>query len=143
MFLIVSILLTLNFDKQRKKDLLILYFFLNHIFRLLELNLAWTKFENGALKTLCKNLPTQIIRLNLSGMQREIDDEGMKRFICFFEFQFLDLVSIVTRCPEMIELDLSDCTKITGRSIKTFNMLSNIQSISISRCYGIEPMSLL
>jgi hypothetical protein len=45
-------------------------------FRLIELNLGWARFEDGALTLLYKNLPPTLTRLNLSGMKNELTDEG-------------------------------------------------------------------
>lgn len=51
--------------------------------------------------------------------------------------------AIVDRCPELKELDLSDCVAITSQAIKLINSLVKIKKVSLSRCFGIEPMYLL
>jgi F-box and leucine-rich repeat protein 1 (S-phase kinase-associated protein 2) len=44
---------------------------------------------------------------------------------------------IVSRCPRLIDLDLSDCQDIT-MAIESITTLTNLQHLALSRCYSLE-----
>ncbi|VDK26051.1 unnamed protein product [Anisakis simplex] len=53
-------------------------------------------------------------------------------------------MKLTMRCPNLTEVDLSDCPGITDRSLKAMlHNLEHLKVLSISRCYGIEPTALL
>lgn len=58
-------------------------------------------------------------------------------------FFFLDVVQIIANCPNLRELDLSDCTSITGEAVKKLTVLDELNFLSLSRCYLIPYRSLL
>lgn len=51
---------------------------------------------------------------------------------------FLDLISLVYRCPQLIELDISDSLAITSDSLDfILHNQPSINVLSLSRCYNI------
>lgn len=54
-----------------------------------------------------------------------------------------DLDKLITRCPDLIELDLSDCTLLTSEAIKIVCRLKKLEYLSLSRCYNISVGSYL
>ncbi|KAI6242796.1 F-box domain-containing protein [Aphelenchoides fujianensis] len=102
--------------------------------KLVELNIGWAKFHAGALEAACQKLPSSLKRLNVAGMeQSRLTDAS----------NFPVIAHIVNRCPELIELDVSDCSEITNVALKTLSKLKKLKKLSVCRCYGIEPVSFL
>lgn len=56
---------------------------------------------------------------------------------------FLDVADLVSSCPRLRELDLSDCTLLTGESVRQITMLEDLNFLALSRCYLITYRSLL
>ena len=56
---------------------------------------------------------------------------------------FADVQQLVTACPELVELDLSDCTTLTSETICIVTQLDKIEYLALSRCYGIAPSAYL
>ena len=52
-----------------------------------------------------------------------------------------DVEVIVSRCPRLIDLDLSDSQDITMASIESITTLNNLQHLALSRCYSVQPLS--
>ncbi|VDM46802.1 unnamed protein product [Toxocara canis] len=100
--------------------------------RLLELNMAWTGLDVEHVAVAMKLMPRGLRRLNLSGIPEKdaLIDE--------------DIMQLIMRCPNLVEIDLSDAPSITERALKAmlYN-LRRLKDLSISRCYGIEPTALL
>ncbi|XP_056635293.1 S-phase kinase-associated protein 2 [Diorhabda carinulata] len=94
-----------------------------------ELNLAWTYLNTPSIQYICKNLPSTMDRLNLSGCRKLLTDKHV-----------FDLVS---SCPRLRELDLSDCTSITGEAVERLTVLEELNFLALSRCYLIPYKSLL
>lgn len=44
---------------------------------------------------------------------------------------------LLRRCPDIVELDLSDCAILTISSIHTLLNFSKLEHLSLSRCYSI------
>ncbi|KAK9871829.1 hypothetical protein WA026_014285 [Henosepilachna vigintioctopunctata] len=94
-----------------------------------ELNMGWTYLNKPTIAYLCNNLPSSLDRVNLSGCRKLISDG--------------DVAALVCSCPNLRELDLSDCTALTGEAIKQITALEDLNFLALSRCYAISYRSLL
>ena len=56
---------------------------------------------------------------------------------------FADVRQLVAACPELVELDLSDCTTLTSETISIVMQLDKIEYLALSRCYGVAPSAYL
>ncbi|CAH0555512.1 unnamed protein product [Brassicogethes aeneus] len=106
-----------------------LKYLVNNCRRVRELNVAWTYLNSKSIQYLCENLPSSMDRLNFSGCRKLLNDKNVS-----------DLVS---SCPRLRELDLSDCTIITGESVRKIAILEDLHFLALSRCYSIPYKSLL
>ncbi|CAH1395014.1 unnamed protein product [Nezara viridula] len=98
--------------------------------RLESINVAWTKLSKEAVNMFVDSITSEISSLNLSGLQYSLNDD--------------QLATLTKRCPNIKELDISDCLEITSSSLSMIaDHLPNIKSLSISRCYKIDPKVLL
>jgi len=52
---------------------------------------------------------------------------------------FADVCHLVAACPDLAELDLSDCTILTSETISIVANLEKIEYLALSRCYSIAP----
>lgn len=50
---------------------------------------------------------------------------------------------LVNRCPNLIELDLSDSSILTSETIKIVSKLKRLEYLSLSRCYNINVAAYL
>ncbi|XP_011310534.1 S-phase kinase-associated protein 2 isoform X2 [Fopius arisanus] len=89
-------------------------------------NMSWCSLSAKSITLLCQSLPGSITRLNISGCRKSMTDDDVK--------------DIVANCPDLVELDLSDCTLLTINAINSFLNLHQLEHLSLSRCYGI-PLS--
>ena len=94
-----------------------------------ELNLAWTYLNSIGASIVSSNLSISVERLNLSGCRKYLTDENV--------------YNIVTSCPNLRELDLSDCTGLTGEAVKYTTKLESLCFLALSRCYQVQYKSLL
>ncbi|KAK3910497.1 S-phase kinase-associated protein 2 [Frankliniella fusca] len=92
--------------------------------RLVGLNLGWTGLKTESLDCLMSCLPPNLSQLNLSGVRFDLLDKHVAQ--------------LVTACPKLSELDISDATNITATSIDLLKKLANLEHLSISRCYKIS-----
>ncbi|XP_076687178.1 S-phase kinase-associated protein 2 isoform X2 [Andrena cerasifolii] len=92
-------------------------------------NMAWCGLNVESMTLLCKSLPSSVARLNIAGCRKTMTDDNVK-----------DLVKC---CPDMIELDLSDCTMLTMNTVRNLLDFSKLEHLSLSRCYGIPPSTYL
>ncbi|XP_012233129.1 S-phase kinase-associated protein 2 [Linepithema humile] len=90
---------------------------------LTSLNMAWCSLDNDCMTLLCKAMPTSITRLNIAGCRKTLTDDNIK--------------DLSKRCPDIIELDLSDCAMLTILSVHHLLNFSKIEHLSLSRCYSI------
>ncbi|XP_023723002.1 S-phase kinase-associated protein 2 isoform X2 [Cryptotermes secundus] len=97
--------------------------------KLSALNIAWTNLSLAALNTLCTELPRSLQRINISGCRKTLTDNHVRQ--------------LVTACPELVELDLSDCTSLTSETISIVTKLDKIEYLALSRCYSITPAAYL
>ncbi|XP_006622814.1 S-phase kinase-associated protein 2 isoform X2 [Apis dorsata] len=88
-------------------------------------NMAWCSLDTETMTLLCKSLPPSVTRLNIAGCRKTMTDDNVK--------------DLVKSCPDMIELDLSDCTMLTMNTVRSLLDLSKLEHLSLSRCYGIPP----
>ena len=117
------------------------------------LNISWTNLDRECVVLLCKHLSKSLESFNLSGCRTTLLDSGI---VCFFfliawilfyitqkPFK-LDIKCLVTSCPNLAELDLSDCQSLTNTSVEMIaNNLKNMRHLAFSRCYSIMPSSYL
>ncbi|RCN33397.1 F-box domain protein [Ancylostoma caninum] len=95
------------------------------------LNLSWSSLDQQTVLVFCSNLPDSVTRLNMAGSlnKSSLDDEAIER--------------LVICCPNIKELDLSDNVNITERGLQFLISLHQLESLSLNRCYGIQPMNFL
>uniref|UniRef100_A0A8C7W204 S-phase kinase associated protein 2 n=1 Tax=Oncorhynchus mykiss TaxID=8022 RepID=A0A8C7W204_ONCMY len=79
--------------------------------RLEELILSWCDFSTDHVKAVVSNIPSNITQLNLSGYR-----------------QNLTMEDLVERCPNLVNLDLSDSVLMTSSS---FPILQQLQSLRL------------
>lgn len=112
---------------------------------LVALNISWTHLDSDDITAVVGGITPSIIRLNISGCRlsmfdrREFDDENFKQF--FYYLTYLDLKALCSRCPNLAELDLSDCSKLTSESFNAIENLKQLEYLSLSRCYNIAMTS--
>ncbi|XP_012525689.1 S-phase kinase-associated protein 2 isoform X2 [Monomorium pharaonis] len=87
------------------------------------LNMSWCSLDNECMTLLCRTLPTSITRLNIAGCRKTMTDENVK--------------DLSKRCPDIIELDLSDCAMLTMHTVHNLLNFSKLEHLSLSRCYSI------
>ncbi|XP_023019866.1 S-phase kinase-associated protein 2 [Leptinotarsa decemlineata] len=106
-----------------------LKYLLTNCRKIRELNIAWTYMNSSSIQYICENLPSSMDRLNFSGCRKLISDKNV--------------AALVTSCPRLRELDLSDCTAITGEAVKHITVLEDLNFLALSRCYLIPYKALL
>ncbi|XP_017886904.1 S-phase kinase-associated protein 2 isoform X2 [Ceratina calcarata] len=89
------------------------------------LNMAWCGLDSESMTLFCKSLPLSITRLNIAGCRKTLTDDNVK--------------DLVKSCPDLVELDLSDCTMLTMNTVRSLLDLSKLEHLSLSRCYGVPP----
>ncbi|CAG9819243.1 unnamed protein product [Phaedon cochleariae] len=106
-----------------------LHYFLKNCRKIRELNLAWTYLNASSIEYVCQNLPPTMDRLNFSGCRKLLTNNN--------------ITDLVASCPRLRELDLSDCTSITGDAVRQLVVLEDLNFLALSRCYLITYKSLL
>lgn len=98
--------------------------------KLESLNLSWTNMTSECIYSIVKNISSSLKHFNLSGCRHTLTDEHVS--------------ILVEKCPDLIDLDLSDATLLTGLSVDAIiNNLSNLQHLHLNRCYNIPSISYL
>uniref|UniRef100_A0A023F052 Putative scf ubiquitin ligase skp2 component n=1 Tax=Triatoma infestans TaxID=30076 RepID=A0A023F052_TRIIF len=93
------------------------------------LNVSWTSLDKTTVHELVSNITPKIRRLNLSGQRQTLNDR--------------DMVKLITRCPELVEVDISDCLEVSSTTINCMSQnLFKLKYLSINRCYKINPSAL-
>ncbi|KAK0167573.1 hypothetical protein PV327_004952 [Microctonus hyperodae] len=87
------------------------------------LNIAWCSLNSETAALLCESMPPSVTRLNISGCRKTLTDHDVK--------------NLVSSCPNLVELDLSDCTMLTINSAQSILNLQHLEHLSLSRCYSI------
>ncbi|XP_078050740.1 S-phase kinase-associated protein 2 isoform X2 [Augochlora pura] len=93
--------------------------------RLNAVNISWCSLDTESMALLCKSLPSSVTRLNVAGCRKTMTDDSVR--------------DLVKSCPDIVELDLSDCTMLTMNTVRNLLDLTRLEHLSLSRCYGIPP----
>ncbi|CAG7833265.1 unnamed protein product [Allacma fusca] len=83
----------------------------------------WTSEE---LLEVVSSFPPKLEQLNVAGFRQSLTDTHVE--------------VIVSRCPRLIDLDLSDCQDIV-MCIESITTLTNLQHLALSRCYSLDHLS--
>ncbi|XP_006824076.2 S-phase kinase-associated protein 2-like [Saccoglossus kowalevskii] len=103
--------------------------FLNSCQNLKSLNISWTSLDRVTLVAVVNHLPNTLQKLNIGGFRHLLTDD--------------EVIMIGVRCPNLVELDLSDSALLSSVSIHfLMDRLCNLQFLALSRCYNI-PISTL
>ncbi|GIY72031.1 s-phase kinase-associated protein 2 [Caerostris extrusa] len=95
-----------------------------HCTQLKEWNLAWTDLTAQCMESFLPFMPKGIERLNLSGHRDTLNDNG--------------LIVICNRCPNLLELDISDCPLISELAFEVMvRQCSKLRELHSSRSYHI------
>ncbi|XP_037294373.1 S-phase kinase-associated protein 2 isoform X2 [Manduca sexta] len=84
------------------------------------LNISWCNLDEDCLEVLVTMLPQRLQRLNVSGA-RIMDDETLRR--------------LCSRCARVVELDASDCPRLSGGAAAALARLARLEHLALSRCY--------
>ncbi|KAH8337296.1 hypothetical protein KR059_006045 [Drosophila kikkawai] len=87
------------------------------------LNISWTDLSADAVTALVTNISPNVIRLNIAGCRRVLFDSHV--------------ATLQRRCPQLLELDLSDCNSLTPEVIPAIMKFKMLEYLSVSRCYLI------
>ncbi|XP_030370598.1 S-phase kinase-associated protein 2 [Scaptodrosophila lebanonensis] len=87
------------------------------------LNISWTNLSADAITALVVHITPNVIRLNVAGCRRVLFDNHV--------------VILQKRCPQLLELDLSDCNSLTPCALKAIMKFKMLEYLSVSRCYLI------
>lgn len=93
------------------------------------LNISWTLLSCESVEIIVSLVATSLMRLNISGCRRSFTDKALEM--------------LVNRCPNIVELDVSDCTMLTSVAVETVAKLNKLEYLSLSRCYNIPMTSYL
>ncbi|KAE8284757.1 S-phase kinase-associated protein 2 [Larimichthys crocea] len=93
-----------------------------------QLNISWCDFNNSHVKSVVDNVSAGVTQLNLSGYRESLTLDDVK--------------VLVTRCPHIETLDLSDSTLLMADSFPVLKQLKCLQHLSLSRCYHIHLAAL-
>lgn len=100
-----------------------------HLKKLRCLNISWTSLTAQALEIFVHNVTPDLLRLNIAGCRQTMTDRLLAVLIC--------------RCPGLVELDISDCPKLTTDGLKILSQLKALEYLSISRCYSVDVPAFL
>ncbi|KAH8294731.1 hypothetical protein KR018_002288 [Drosophila ironensis] len=87
------------------------------------LNISWTDLSIDAVTALVTHITPNVIRLNVAGCRRALFDSHVE--------------TLQKRCPQLLELDLSDCNSLTPAVIPLILKFKMLEYLSVSRCYLI------
>ncbi|XP_037948918.1 S-phase kinase-associated protein 2 isoform X2 [Teleopsis dalmanni] len=97
--------------------------------KLVSLNISWANLSVDAVTALVTNVTPNILRLNIAGCRKNIFDSHLN--------------TLIKRCTQLLELDLSDCTALTGSAVSNICKSDMLEYVSLSRCYGIPLASFM
>ncbi|XP_037339948.2 S-phase kinase-associated protein 2 isoform X1 [Pungitius pungitius] len=92
------------------------------------LNIAWCDFSNDHVKSVVGSVSSGLTHLNLSGYREGLTLDDVK--------------VLVTRCPHIQTLDLSDSTLLMADCFPVLKPLKDLLHLSLSRCYHIHLAAL-
>lgn len=118
---------------------------MNGLKQLQSLNISWTSLTTDVVQAFVDTAPIGLLRLNMAGCRKMMTDfRKCCFFYCFFFLHLLlemfcdtDLMALASRCSDLIELDISDCTALGGDTIDIICNCKNLEYLSLSRCYNI------
>ncbi|XP_018783482.1 PREDICTED: S-phase kinase-associated protein 2 isoform X1 [Bactrocera latifrons] len=87
------------------------------------LNISWTNLSVDAVTSVVTNVTPNLLRLNMAGCRKTLYDSHV--------------ASLAKRCPQLLEIDFSDCTALTGNVINIICRFKMLEYLSLSRCYLI------
>ncbi|XP_053689006.1 S-phase kinase-associated protein 2, partial [Sabethes cyaneus] len=102
---------------------------LKKLTKLHSLNISWTCLNRPSVEALVLYVTPTLLRLNIAGCRQTMTDTALDK--------------LVNRCPDLLELDLSDCTQLTSETITVVCRLKKLEYLSLSRCYNINVTSYL
>ncbi|XP_034486394.1 S-phase kinase-associated protein 2 [Drosophila innubila] len=97
--------------------------------KLNSLNISWTDLSADAVTALVTHTPSNIIRLNVAGCRRVLFDSHV--------------MTLQKRCPQLLELDLSDCNSLTPAALAAIMKFNSLEYLSVSRCYLIPATNFI
>lgn len=97
--------------------------------KLHSLNISWTLLSRSAVDSLVTHVTPSLLRLNIAGCRLTLTDDALDK--------------LVNRCPDLLELDLSDCSQLSSKAMTTVCKLKKLEYLSLSRCYNINVSSYL
>ncbi|XP_068190777.1 S-phase kinase-associated protein 2 [Antennarius striatus] len=93
-----------------------------------QLNVSWCAFSRDHVRTVVDNLSASVTHLNLSGYRETLALDDVK--------------VLVTRCPHIHTLDLSDSTLLMADCLPVLKQVKALVHLSLSRCYHIHLAAL-
>ncbi|XP_061732773.1 S-phase kinase-associated protein 2 [Nerophis ophidion] len=96
--------------------------------RIEQLNISWCSFDNNHVKSVVNHVTPSVTQLNLSGYRDSLTLD--------------DLKVLVSRCPGILTLDLSDSTQLMADCFPVLSELDHLTHLSLSRCYHIHIAAL-
>ncbi|XP_017474440.1 PREDICTED: uncharacterized protein LOC108365035 isoform X1 [Rhagoletis zephyria] len=91
------------------------------------LNISWTNLSVDAVTSVVTNVTPNLMRLNMAGCRKTLYDSHV--------------ASLAKRCPQLLEIDFSDCTALTGSVVNIICRFKMLEYLSLSRCYLIPASS--
>ncbi|XP_063836055.1 S-phase kinase-associated protein 2 [Ostrinia nubilalis] len=88
------------------------------------LNISWCNLSEETLDILVTMLPPKLQRLNVGGSRIMTNEMVIK---------------LVERCPRLLELDLSDCSRVSEPGVRAVQTLTRLEHLALSRCYLLPP----
>ncbi|XP_065339010.1 S-phase kinase-associated protein 2 [Cloeon dipterum] len=93
--------------------------------KLITLNISWTAMDQETLQTLSVTICKSVKELNISGCRKNLTDDHVK--------------FILEKCPGLIQLDMSDCTSLTFKTLDNIvKNLKHLKDLGLSRCYNMS-----
>uniref|UniRef100_A0AC34GPJ8 F-box domain-containing protein n=1 Tax=Panagrolaimus sp. ES5 TaxID=591445 RepID=A0AC34GPJ8_9BILA len=97
--------------------------------KLTDLNLSWTYPDEATSAVIINEIPSSIERFAISGMSDRI------------AFHDAGLIKILSRLPNLTELDIGDNNGVTSTFILELGKRKNFRILTACRCFGIEPIA--
>lgn len=108
-------------------------------------NLAWTELDAEAVQLICTSAPRSLRRINISGCRTTLMDESMNCCNMLRLDSILkrasspDVLSLCQRCPNLVELDISDATCLTSTCASYIHdHLTRLEYLAMARCYNVQ-----
>ncbi|XP_077499456.1 S-phase kinase-associated protein 2-like isoform X1 [Amblyomma americanum] len=93
-------------------------------------NLSWAGMTKACLDAFVRTVTPKLRELNIAGCSTQLRNDHV--------------LALVKRCPQLVELDLSDAAEISCEAIHAIiKGLPDLQHLGLSRCYNIVPTTFL